>query len=124
MFLIETFLKTMANDIPFITKPSPRSASGTSTSRISASADNVVSINKKLNNAQVEENQQVQSKNNDSIKFTDAAKHIQTLSRVANESDGIDRDKVDRIKKQLADGNYPLDIDNIVRNMIELNSLI
>jgi negative regulator of flagellin synthesis FlgM len=118
----------MANDIPFISKTSTRSTANgkgmDSAKGLRSSADNVVALNEKTEANKVKQNQEVETKSKDSVKLTDAAKHIQALTKAAKDSTGVDLEKVERIKRQLEEGKYPLDADTIARNILELNALI
>ena len=118
----------MANDIHlFPSKPvrttqngkTPASANG-----VHVNNDNIVAIKSAEKAQDSKQNQEVSSKNSDTAKVSDAAKHVQSVAQSTKEVSGVDLKKVERIKQQLAEGDYPLDSDSIAKKMLELNALI
>jgi negative regulator of flagellin synthesis FlgM len=64
------------------------------------------------------------SRASDTVTLTDAAKKAAGATKIATENSGVDLDKVERIKRAIAEGKYPLDPDAIADKMVSLNSLL
>jgi flagellar biosynthesis anti-sigma factor FlgM len=118
----------MANDIHlFPNKPvrttqngkAPASANG-----VRGNNDNIVALKSAEKAQHSKQNQDVTSKGSDTTKVSDAAKHMQSVVQSTKEVSGVDLKKVERIKRQLAEGSYPLDSQSIAKKMLELNALI
>ena len=118
----------MANDIHlFPNKPvrttqngkSPASANG-----VRVNNDNIVALKSAEKAHDLKQNQEVTSKGSDNVQVSDIAKHVQSVAQSTKEVSGVDLKKVERIKRQLAEGDYPLDSESIAKKMLELNALI
>ncbi|AWB67961.1 flagellar biosynthesis anti-sigma factor FlgM [Saccharobesus litoralis] len=96
-----------------------------------------ININNLANNqvtARQAEQQQVQQQNNqgaqqsaqaqantarqDSVSLTNNAQQLNNATKKANASSGFDQEKVDKIKKAIADGSYKVDAERLAANMI------
>ena len=118
----------MANDIHlFPNKPvrstqngkAPASANG-----VRVNNDNIVALKSAEKAHDLKQNQEVTKKGSDTAKVSDTAKHVQSVVQSTKEVSGVDLKKVERIKRQLAEGDYPLDSESIAKKMLELNALI
>jgi len=117
----------MANEIHLFPNKTVRT---TQNSKASASAnglrannDNVVALKSTAKAQNAKENQEV-AKGSDTVKVSDAAKHVQSVAQSTKDISGVDMKKVERIKRQLAEGDYPLNSESIAKKMLELNALI
>lgn len=54
----------------------------------------------------------------DDVVFTDSAKTLTQATNIARESDGIDYEKVARIKQQLKDGTFEFNYDRIADKLL------
>jgi len=118
----------MANDIHlFPSKPvcttqngkAPASANG-----VRVNHGNIVALKSAEKAQDLNQNQEVTTKSSDTAKVSDTAKHVQSVVQSTKEVSGVDLKKVERIKRQLAEGSYPLDSESIAKKMLELNALI
>ena len=118
----------MANDIHlFPNKPVRTTQNGkapTSANGVRGNNDNIVSLKSAEKAQDSKQNQEVTSKGSDTAKVSDAVKHVQSVVQSTKEISGIDLKKVERIKRQIAEGSYPLDSQSIAKKMLELNALI
>ena len=118
----------MANDIHlFPNKPVRTTQNGkapTSANGVRGNNDNIVTLKSAEKAQDSKQNQEVTSKGSDTAKVSDAVKHVQSVVQSTKEISGIDLKKVERIKRQLAEGSYPLDSQSIAKKMLELNALI
>jgi len=119
----------MANDIHLFPNKSVRTTQNIkvagSGNGVRVNNDNIVAL-KSAEKAQDSKliNQDVTKKGSDTAKVSDAAKHVQSVAQSTKEASGVDLKKVERIKRQLAEGDYPLDSESIAKKMLELNALI
>ena len=86
--------------------------------------DNIVALKSAEKAQDLKQNQEVTTKGSDTTKVSDTAKHVQSVVQSTKEVSGVDLKKVERIKRQLAEGIYPLDSQSIAKKMFELNALI
>lgn len=118
----------MANDIHlFPNKPVRTTQNGkapTSANGVRGNNDNIVTLKSAEKAQDSKQNQEVTSKGSDTAKVSDAVKHVQSVVQSTKEISGIDLKKVERIKRQIAEGSYPLDSQSIAKKMLELNALI
>jgi negative regulator of flagellin synthesis FlgM len=57
----------------------------------------------------------------DSLRLTDEAEHLYAIERSLRDSDGIDMERVVRIKTALAEGSYSINPDAIAVGMLALD---
>ena len=60
----------------------------------------------------------------DTVKLTKTADQIRSLSQLGRETPDVDLKKVERIKRALAAGHYPLDLEAAAGNMLGLSALL
>lgn len=56
----------------------------------------------------------------DTVSLSSRSQQVIELQQHLNSSTGIDQARVDAIKQQIAEGNYPLDAEKIAENMLKL----
>ncbi|HEY9202233.1 MAG TPA: flagellar biosynthesis anti-sigma factor FlgM [Gammaproteobacteria bacterium] len=56
----------------------------------------------------------------DTVSLSTRSQQVIELQQHLDSSTGIDRARVDAIKQQIADGNYPLDAEKIAENMLKI----
>lgn len=56
----------------------------------------------------------------DTVSLSSRSQQVIELQQHLDGSTGIDRGRVDAIKQQIAEGNYPLDAEKIAENMLKL----
>lgn len=117
----------MANEIHlFPNKPVRATQNGkasASANGLRVNNDNVVALKSAAKAQDTKQNQEV-TKGGDTLKVSDAAKHVQSVAQSTKDISGVDMKKVERIKRQLAEGDYPLNSESIAKKMLELNALI
>ncbi len=57
---------------------------------------------------------------NDKVSLSQESKQVSSLQKILKDSSGIDQVKVDSIKQEIANGNYPLDAEKTAANFINL----
>src|SRR6056300_1830985 len=118
----------MANDIHLFPNKSVRTTQNVkvagSGNGVRVNNDNIVALKSAEKAQDSKLNQYVTKKGSDTAKVSDAAKHVQSVAQSTKEVSGVDLKKVERIKCQLAEGDYPLDSESIAKKMLELNALI
>ena len=116
----------MADNIHFLTRnsgPKTDSQSRVQT-RASGTADTPILLDAKRAERTSSASQTEASRASDTVTLTDAAKKAAGATKIATENSGVDLDKVERIKRAIAEGKYPLDPDAIADKMVSLNSLL
>lgn len=56
----------------------------------------------------------------DTVSLSSRSQQVIELQQHLDSSTGIDRARVDAIKQQIAEGNYPLDAEKIAENMLKI----
>lgn len=56
----------------------------------------------------------------DTVSLSSRSQQVIELQQHLDSSTGIDQARVDAIKQQIAEGNYPLDAEKIAENMLKL----
>ena len=56
----------------------------------------------------------------DTVSLSTRSQQVIELQQHLDSSTGIDRARVDAIKQQIAEGNYPLDAEKIAENMLKI----
>ncbi len=56
----------------------------------------------------------------DTVSLSQESQQVSGLQQQLNSSPAIDQAKVDSIKQEIANGNYPLDAEKIAENLINL----
>ncbi|VAW63652.1 hypothetical protein MNBD_GAMMA08-734 [hydrothermal vent metagenome] len=56
----------------------------------------------------------------DTVSLSQKSQQVSGLQQQLNSSPAIDQAKVDSIKQEIANGNYPLDAEKIAENLINL----
>ena len=100
----------MTNPINPINRAATNSVNNNSTAGSQAGAANADAIAKSDNNA----------KSEDTVSLSSRSQQVIELQQHLNSSTGIDRARVDAIKQQIAEGNYPLDAEKIAENMLKI----
>ena len=54
------------------------------------------------------------------VKVSVAAQERLQAARVASEKDAFDQEKVDRIRREIAEGSFPIDEERLARKFLEL----
>jgi negative regulator of flagellin synthesis FlgM len=56
----------------------------------------------------------------DTVSLSSRSQQVIELQQHLDSTSGIDRARVDTIKQQIAEGNYPLDAEKIAENMLKI----
>ncbi len=56
----------------------------------------------------------------DKVSLSEESQQVSSLQQQLNNSPAIDQAKVDSIKQEIANGNYPLDAEKIANNLFNL----
>jgi negative regulator of flagellin synthesis FlgM len=100
----------MNNPINPINRAATNSVNNNSTTGSQAGAANVDTTAKGGNNV----------KSEDTVSLSSRSQQVIELQQHLDSSTGIDRARVDAIKQQIAEGNYPLDAEKIAENMLKI----
>lgn len=60
----------------------------------------------------------------DTVSITSEASRILELQNSLTDAPDIDLEKVEAIKQEIADGNYPIDHERIASNLIDLEKIL
>jgi len=61
-----------------------------------------------------------QAEQDSTVKLTDTGRRMQHLERLAQQSPGVDANRVERIRTQLANGSYQIDAGRIADGMLRM----
>jgi len=100
----------MTNPINPINRGAANSVNNHSTASSRATDSNADVLAKNGNNAESE----------DTVSLSSRSQQVIELQQHLDSSTGIDRARVDAIKQQIAEGNYPLDAEKIAENMLKI----
>lgn len=56
----------------------------------------------------------------DDVTLTDTARHVQEVERRLADAPVVDRERVEQIRRAIADGTYPIRAEHIAEKLIEL----
>lgn len=107
----------MADNVHFLTR---NSATRTETSPRKSSAGETVPAKDPIDLQQ----QRELRASSDQISLTHTAKSASSTNQLAAQLSGVDMEKVEMIKRAIAEGRYPLDPDAIAERMLNLADLI
>jgi len=81
-------------------------------------------VNSNTDNAQTKKstdsNTSVRGTASDTVSLSQESQQVAGLQQQLKESPAIDQARVDSIKQEIANGNYPLDANKIAENLINL----
>ncbi len=86
----------------------------TSTGTVSNNTDNVQSRKDEVNS------NAPRATSEDTVSLSQKSQQVAGLQQQLKDSPAIDQAKVDSIKQEIANGNYPLDASKIAENLISL----
>lgn len=64
------------------------------------------------------------TRQSDAVSITAQSEEMLAASQLSKGLEGVDLEKIERIKAALNEGNYPLDSERTAKNMIELEGLL
>jgi negative regulator of flagellin synthesis FlgM len=65
---------------------------------------------------------QAASQKQDSVSITPQAQQFSKLTEKASSSNGIDQEKVDKIKQAIAEGKYKINVEQLARRIVQFES--
>lgn len=84
-----------------------------------------VEQNQQRQQAAVQQNTaQAPNQKQDSVSITPQAQQFAKLTDKANNSSGIDQEKVDKIKQAIAEGKYQVNVEQLARRIVQFESEI
>ncbi|WP_166835864.1 flagellar biosynthesis anti-sigma factor FlgM [Rheinheimera pleomorphica] len=82
-----------------------------------------VEQNAQRQQAAVQQNaSQATSQKQDSVSITPQAQQFAKLTEKASNSNGVDQEKVDKIKQAIADGKYKINVEQLARRIVQFES--
>ena len=89
---------------------------------LSRTTSNPVNTNasKASNKEQTESSSTSQATSEDTVSLSAQSQQVSGLQQELKNAPAIDRAKVESIKQEIANGNYPLDPEKIAKNLINL----
>ncbi|MGI5309257.1 flagellar biosynthesis anti-sigma factor FlgM [Rheinheimera sp. WS51] len=73
--------------------------------------------------ASVQQNSaQAPNQKQDSVSLTPQAQQLTKLTEKANNSSGIDQEKVDKIKQAISEGKYKINVEQLAKSIVEFEN--